>query len=102
MNKLLLLDRIPKECLRSWWVIVLLLLCIFSYEWRLKETGKMKEMLGTELIELNKKLSQELKLQRELKLELNSVHDQKWKEKRLISSLGVAPIGYKIITFPIE
>ena len=78
---------------RSWWVILILLLCLAFFE---HEQNKRDEILNT-LTARTKDLQHEkihsLERHERLSMQINSQNDPSWVEMVLIKELGLTPEG---------
>lgn len=86
-----MLKYIEKICLRSWGVIVFILLCFILFEHAVKKLNQDYSKLSLNLEELQIAKDQALNEQEELLLRINSESDPSWIELTLMQGLGVVP-----------
>lgn len=89
----LFLLRLQRGVFHSWWVVLTLLLCYFSYEHALKVHTKEYSKLHDQYKVMQQEKEDLLKLQAELNLQINSQSDPAWMELILMAGLGVVPEG---------
>lgn len=79
--------------LRSWWVIIVLILCLAFYEHEQKKRSEVSEALAAKVKELQLKRISALKAQSSLSTQIASQSDPGWIELILMKELGLTPEG---------
>lgn len=93
-------ERIVEEVfLRSWWVILVLLLCFGFYEREHKKRNGISAVLNAQKNELQHKRTKALEKNEYLLMQINSLADPAWTELILIKELGLVPEGQTKIFF---
>jgi hypothetical protein len=85
--------------IRSWWVIAFLLLCAILYESGLKQKNRDFVLLNEQLVHLQNEKQKALRIQQDLKWQLNSQSDLAWIELTLMKGLGLVPEGFQKVFF---
>src|ERR1700722_10349701 len=78
---------------KSWWTILFFLLCYFLYDEGMRRRNGEKEHLKKKLTDLFVDKERALKIQWELKEQIESQNDHAWIELTLMKGLGVVPEG---------
>ena len=85
--------------LKSWWVLLFLILCYMLYEQGMRKRDVDFRRLSTELEDLRKEKNLSLEIQEDLLLQINSQSDPAWVELTLMKGLGLVPEGQTKIYF---
>ena len=88
--------------LRSWWVIMFILLCFMVYEQGVKKRNEHYAHLAKQLTELKKEKEWLIANREDLKLRIDSFDDPAWIELSLMKVLGLIPEGYEKVYFTPE
>lgn len=84
---------------RSWWVILFMLGCYFSYEQGLQKKDRDFAKLQLQYADLQKKKKLLLTIQEDLNRQINSQSDPAWVELTLMKGLGLVPEGQVKVLF---
>ena len=84
---------------RSWWVILFILGCYYSYEQGLQKKDRDFGKLQIQYTDLQKKKKMLLAQQEDLNRQINSQSDPAWVELALMKGLGLAPEGQIKVLF---
>ncbi|MCB1181582.1 MAG: hypothetical protein KDK55_06150 [Chlamydiia bacterium] len=79
--------------LKSWWVILFIFLCTFSYEQASLYKKREQNRLSTQYTSLLQEKVDLLSIQDDLLLQIESRHDPAWIEMVLMRGLGLVPEG---------
>lgn len=79
---------------KSWWVILFMLLCYMFYEQGMRKRDFDYTRLYSQLEELKEQKKRALAVQDDLLLQINSQSDPDWVELTLMKGLGLVPEGY--------
>jgi|694.fasta_scaffold16729_12 hypothetical protein len=82
-----------------WWVVAFMILCYMLYEKGMRTRNAVYENLEQHYLNLLEDKHQNLALQDDLMLQINSQSDPAWIELTLIKGLGLVPEGTKKIFF---
>lgn len=94
-------NRIEKLVFDLWWVIAGILLCYGIYERGRFETGKKIRRMEDRLIHVETLIAMAKEEQEDLFMQIQSQHDDEWKELILMRTLGPVPEGFcKIVYYP--
>jgi hypothetical protein len=85
--------------IRSWWVILFILLCYMLYEQGLRQSNRDFAKLHHQYLELQKEKKLAYAIQEDLLLQVNSQSDPAWVELTLIKGLGLVPEGQIKVVF---
>ncbi len=85
--------------LKSWWTILFFLVCYFAYDEGVRRRNIEKEHLNKKLSDLCVEKECAVKLQRELKEQIESQNDCAWIELMLMKGLGLVPEGKRKVCF---
>jgi putative methionine-R-sulfoxide reductase with GAF domain len=85
--------------IRSWWVLVFILLCLFLYERGLKKREEQYQQLYQQLAALLEEKEAVSKIQQNLREQVNSQSDLAWIEMTLMKGLGLVPEGEQKVYF---
>lgn len=85
--------------MRSWWVILFTLLCFGLYEQGVRSKEHDYAMLHRQLVELELEQERLVRVQEDLKLQINSQSDPDWIELVLMRGLGLVPEGQTKVFF---
>lgn len=85
--------------LRSWWVLLFLLMCLLVYEQESKAVYREYQRLRTLHHHLENTKTQSMTHRKELHLRIQSQSDPKWTELTLKRGLGLVPDNQKKIYF---
>jgi hypothetical protein len=90
---------VEEVVLRSWWVVLFLLICYAVYEQgSMYLYGKMEYLQG-ELVSLETERLHLIDEERDLRLQIASQSDYSWRELAMIGGLGMVPEGYRKVVF---
>lgn len=92
-------ELIAKFFLRSWWTILILLLCFGFYEHEHKKRQEISSILTAQKNELQNKKINALERHDSLLMQINSQTDPAWIELVLMKKLGLVPEGQTKIFF---
>lgn len=84
---------------KSWWVILLLLICLFAYDRAVTQKQLEEEHFRKKLEEIHLATKQALETQEELCQQIESQNDPAWIELTLMKRLGLVPEGKTKILF---
>lgn len=84
---------------KSWWVILLFLVCTFTYDLAMKRRIKEQNKLELKLHEIAQEHELAIKKQEDLSFQIKSQNDPAWIELVLMRRLGLVPEGQKKIYF---
>ena len=90
-NKTLTLKLFETLILRSWWVIIFLILCYIGYDMASKKRDKAIFEMENKYNHLKKERQLALQFKEDLQLHLLSQSDPAWIELVLMKELGVVP-----------
>lgn len=79
--------------LGSWWIWLFVLFCFFCYEQAVKNLKEDFGKLEGQLESLQRELHDQLALQEDLRIQINSQSDPSWIELVLMKGLGLVPEG---------
>lgn len=79
--------------LRSWWVIIIFLVCYLLYEHGMRSWENEYSLLRHRYIELEDEKQRLSAIQEDLLLQINSQSDPAWVELVLVKGLGLVPEG---------
>jgi hypothetical protein len=85
--------------LKSWWVILFMLICYMVYEQGMRSRNIQYRQLEQQFLDLQKDKRQSLSVQEDLALQINSQSDPAWVELTLMKGLGLVPEGHVKIFF---
>jgi hypothetical protein len=85
--------------LKSWWVILFMILCYTVYEQGMRSRNIQYRQLEQQFLDLQKDKNQSLSTQGDLALQINSQSDPAWVELTLMKGLGLVPEGHIKIFF---
>lgn len=85
--------------IKSWWVILFMLICYMLFEQGMRKRNRDFSRLETQLEELKSEKLKLLTKQEDLLLQINSQSDPAWVELTLMKGLGLVPEGQKKIYF---
>ena len=85
--------------IRSWWVVLFIILCYAAYEQGVKTHKVYYNQLNKQFIYLKEKENTLLNKQKELQGQILSQTDPLWIEMTLIKELGLVPEGQTKIFF---
>ncbi len=89
MNKII--SRIFASFVRSWWVILFMLICIIGYDIGIKKRKTAIYNMRTKYNDLLVQKEMAISKKEELTLKLLSQSDPSWIEQVLMKELGVVP-----------
>jgi hypothetical protein len=84
---------------RSWWVVVVFLLCHISYDLGLQHWHKEYSLLKDHLVKIKEEKITALSLKDDLHSQVNSQSDHAWIELTLMKGLGLVPEGQVKVFF---
>ena len=92
-------SHLEEVFVRSWWVVLFVLICYAVYE-----QGMIRTKAKAEALRANQMILQEEKLaamsqQKDLMLQINSQSDPAWIELTLMKGLGLVPEGQTKVYF---
>jgi hypothetical protein len=85
--------------LRSWWVILFIIICLFTNARVHERTAAVKAKLEQRWQLLSKEKEEETMKREELLLHIDSQKDAQWVELTLMKSFGLVPEGSVKIVF---
>ena len=85
--------------LKSWWTILLFLICFFAYDQAAKRKAGEELQLQGKLQQLLLVKQEAFSQQEELKRNITSQQDASWIELILMKKLGLVPEGHKKVHF---
>ena len=88
--------------LRSWWVILFMILCYMLFEHSVNQRDVEYSKLYQQLLELREARSIALAAQKRLMMQINSQSDPEWIELVLKKGLGLVPEGQIKVFFDKE
>lgn len=93
-------DRILEELtVRSWWVVLVVLLCYMAYEGALLQLSMEVDRLEGKLLSIRNQRGLALERQEDLLLQIQSQSDHAWIELCLMKGLGLSPEGWRKVYF---
>jgi hypothetical protein len=99
MQKTSLAKLLETLFIRSWWVILFVLLCFILFEQGIKKRDQDFTKLSEQLAQLELDKEKALKTKEDLQLHINSESDPAWIELTLMKELGLSPDDYVKIFF---
>lgn len=99
MQKASLTKLLETLFIRSWWVILFVLLCFILFEQGMKKRDQDFAKLSEQLAQLQMDKEKALIVKEELQLHINSESDPAWIELILMKELGLSPDEYTKIFF---
>jgi hypothetical protein len=85
--------------IKSWWMILFFFLCYFLYDEGVARRNLEKAHLNKKLTDLYAEKEKVLRIQRELKEQIESQGDHAWIELTLMKGLGLVPEGERKVCF---
>ena len=86
-----MLKLIEQSIFKSWWVILFALCCFAFYERGIGQKSRDYAQLQHQLVELQDEYAHLVKVQEDLRLQINSQSDPDWLELVLMRGLGLVP-----------
>ncbi len=85
--------------LKSWWVLLFILLCFFAYDRALAQKKREEQRLKEKLISIAEQKAHEIEKADELALQIASSQDPAFIELALMRRLGLVPEGQTKVHF---
>lgn len=99
MQKTSVVKLLENLFIRSWWVILFILLCFILFEQGMKRRDQDFTKLSNQLVQLQQEKDKAIKIRDDLTLQINSESDPAWIELTLMKELGVVPEDYIKVFF---
>lgn len=84
-------ELLERWLFKSWWVILFALCCFAIFERGVGHKQRDYARLQHQLIELQDEYANQVKIQEDLRLQINSQSDPDWLELVLMRGLGLVP-----------
>ena len=85
--------------LKSWWLILFFLICLFAYDQASRKKEREKAHLRAKLTEVTAAKEEAAALKQELESKVASFDDPAWIEMTLMRGLGLVPEGQTKVVF---